>query len=95
MRLFSISLIKQAKQAMKVQPGQSGNPAAAFGFPLAIKPTPSGLKIVDGFGQAIAWFYTDEDPRRRTSAGLLEPKDAERYAKICARALTATLKSDD
>ncbi len=79
---------------MKFQPGQSGNPAAAFGLPLAIKPTPSGLKIVDGSGQAVAWFYTDEDPRRRTSGGLLEPEDAERYAKICARALTATLKSD-
>ena len=80
---------------MKLQPGQSGNPAAAFGSSLAIRPTPSGLKIVDGSGQAVAWFYTDEDPRRRASGGLLEPADAERYAKICAHALTATLKSDD
>ncbi len=80
---------------MRFQPRLSRNPAAAFGLPLAIKPTPSGLKIVDGSGQAVAWFYTDDDPRRRTSGGLLEPEDAERYAKICARALTATLKSDD
>ncbi len=64
-------------------------------LPLAIRPTPSGLKIIDGSGQAVAWFYTDEDPRRRTSSGLLEPEDAKRYAKICARALTAALKSDD
>ena len=80
---------------MKFQSEQSGNPAAAFGLSLAIKPTPGGLRIVDGSGQAIAWFYTDDDSRRRTSGGLLEPVDAERYAKICARALTATLKSDD
>ena len=80
---------------MQFQTEQSANPAAAFGLPLAIKPTPSGLKIVDGSGQALAWFYTNDDPRRRTSGGLLESEDAERYAKICARALTATLKSDD
>ncbi len=67
----------------------------SIGLSLAIKPTPSGLKIVDGSGQAVAWFYTDEDARRRTSGGLLEPEDAERYAKICARALTATLRPDD
>ena len=69
--------------------------AMSIGSPLAIKPTPGGLTIVDRTGQAIAWFYTDEDPRRRASGGLLEPGDAERYAKICARALTAALKSDD
>jgi len=80
---------------MKFQPGQSKNPAAAFDLPLAIKPTPSGLKIVDGSGQTIAWFYSHDDPRRRASGGLLEPEDAERVAKICARALTAALKSDD
>ena len=80
---------------MKFQPRQSGNQAAAFDLPLAIKPTPGGLTIVDRTGQAVAWFYTDEDPRRRASGGLLEPEAAKRVAKICARALTATLKSDD
>ena len=67
----------------------------SIGLPLGIKTTPGGLKIVDGSGQAVAWFYTDKDARRRASGGLLEPKDAERVAKICARALTAALKSDD
>ncbi|MDH3196466.1 MAG: hypothetical protein OEL78_09155 [Hyphomicrobiales bacterium] len=67
----------------------------SIGLPLANKPTPSGLKIVDRAGQAVAWFYTDKDARRRTSGGLLEPRDAERVAKICARAVTAALKSDD
>jgi hypothetical protein len=80
---------------MKFQPGQSGNPTAAFGLPLAIKPTPGGLKVVDGRGRAIAWFYTDKDARRRATGGLLEPEDAERCAKVCARALTAALKPDD
>ena len=68
---------------------------SSIGLPLEIKTTPSGLKIVDRAGQAVAWFYTDKDARRRTSGGLLEPRDAERVAKIRARALTAALKSDD
>ena len=68
---------------------------SSIGLPLEIKTTPSGLKIVDASGQAVAWFYTDKDSRRRASGGLLEPEDAERVAKICARALTAALKSDD
>jgi len=67
----------------------------SIGLPLAIKKTPSGLKIVDGSGQVVAWFYTDKDARRRASGGLLEPKAAERVAKICARALTEVLKSND
>ena len=66
----------------------------SIGLPLAIKATPSGLKIVDGSGHAVAWFYTDEDPRRRTSGAMLEPEDAEQFAKICARALTAALTPD-
>jgi hypothetical protein len=59
----------------------------SIGLPLAIKPTPSGLKIVDRSGIAVAWFCTDEDPRLRSSGAMLEPEDAERIAKICARAL--------
>ena len=56
--------------------------AISIGLPLAIKPTPSGLKIVDKSGLGIAWFYTDEDARRRSSGAMLEPEDAERVAKI-------------
>ena len=67
----------------------------SIGLPLAIKPTPSGLKIVDRSGNAIAWFYADEDPRRRASGHVLEPEEAERVAQICARALTAALTLDD
>ena len=66
----------------------------SIAFPLAIKATPSGLKIVDRSGRGIAWFYTDEDARRRSSGAMLEPEDAERVAKICARALTAALTPD-
>jgi hypothetical protein len=63
-------------------------------LPLKIKPAEGGLKIVDRSGRAIAWFYTDEDPRRQSSAGLIDPEEARRFAQICARALTGALDAD-
>ena len=68
--------------------------ASSIRLPLAIKSTASGLKLVDRSGLVLAWFYTDEDARRRASGAMLEPDDAKFVAKICARALTAALQQE-
>ena len=78
----------------KASQGHQRSPASIV-LPLAIRPTPSGLKKVDKYGNAVAWFYTDDDARRRSSGGMIQPEDAEQFAKICARALTAALRADD
>lgn len=56
--------------------------------PIRIKPTPGGLKIVDGANRTIAYVYTRETETDARHAGLLTQDEGEEVARVIARALT-------
>ena len=56
-----------------------------FPPPWCIEETPACLTVRDGFDQALAYVYHEEEPGRRSAAKLLSKDEAWRIAANIAR----------
>ncbi len=56
-----------------------------FPAPWKVEPTSSGFMVQDASGQALAYFYGDDDPGRAIAGDKLSMDEARRLAKGFAR----------
>ena len=63
-------------------------------FPTAwiVVETPGGYRVDDATGQAIAWFYGEDEPTRRNAMQGLTRAEARRFARAFARLPTLLAK---